>query len=445
MLRWHLGFQPGFHPSFRGFDEYFGLPFSNDVGCLSVTAWNWEPFVNGATYPQGEQPEPRCNYTAPPPGGIACDARSKTPVAPTVAPASVVTNEMRREAIRLLGDDLEPFVAVLPQACATTSAGAPPPGVRRSQSARISCADYKQEAGVIYTGHKKPSASSTTTSGAACCALCATVGKRLVFPHCMSCPDKPRTPEEKLKRMCFLRASRTATRASSASRGASATAPALSGRAFQERHSLSPARAVVTTERSGPIHTAASSQPSRHRCMSHSNRIAARSSRARCLRAVDKVQTAAIMIFLSSQSTSRRYPLGTPSARWITSHDHAMHSEASSSMPHSRTCTCHKHTSHSGCTRRRAKASSATRCEKLTLRLGRSVWPLTTQARRPKRYSCSRRTTALGTSSAASQVRRVLSLARGKRTRRGAVAARRASSLLGANNRPTVSTFSDHI
>ena len=32
--KWHLGVRPGFHPSYRGFDEYFGLPYSNDMGCM---------------------------------------------------------------------------------------------------------------------------------------------------------------------------------------------------------------------------------------------------------------------------------------------------------------------------------------------------------------------------------------------------------------------------
>ena len=47
LRRWHLGFQPGYHPSFRGFDEYFGLPFSNDVGCLEVTAWTADGTIMG--------------------------------------------------------------------------------------------------------------------------------------------------------------------------------------------------------------------------------------------------------------------------------------------------------------------------------------------------------------------------------------------------------------
>ena len=99
LRRWHLGFQPGYHPSFRGFDEYFGLPFSNDVGCLEVTAWNWAPWPSNS-----EQPEALCNLTAPPPGS-------------SCAGVTEVTSAMRREAIRLFGDDREPFAAAAPHAC----------------------------------------------------------------------------------------------------------------------------------------------------------------------------------------------------------------------------------------------------------------------------------------------------------------------------------------
>lgn len=34
--KWHLGFQPQFLPTRHGFDEYFGLPYSNDM-------WPWHP------------------------------------------------------------------------------------------------------------------------------------------------------------------------------------------------------------------------------------------------------------------------------------------------------------------------------------------------------------------------------------------------------------------
>ena len=41
----HLGHHPQYHPSYRGFDEYVGLPYSNDMGCLDAvptTGWNWD-------------------------------------------------------------------------------------------------------------------------------------------------------------------------------------------------------------------------------------------------------------------------------------------------------------------------------------------------------------------------------------------------------------------
>ena len=40
-----------YHPSYRGFDEYVGLPYSNDMGCLDAvptTGWNWG---NGDIHP----------------------------------------------------------------------------------------------------------------------------------------------------------------------------------------------------------------------------------------------------------------------------------------------------------------------------------------------------------------------------------------------------------
>lgn len=48
--KWHLGHHPGYHPSYRGFDKYVGLPYSNDMGCLDqrpTTGWNWEHGADG--------------------------------------------------------------------------------------------------------------------------------------------------------------------------------------------------------------------------------------------------------------------------------------------------------------------------------------------------------------------------------------------------------------
>eukprot|EP00462_Mataza_sp_D1_P007511 CAMPEP_0175123268 /NCGR_PEP_ID=MMETSP0087-20121206/2151_1 /TAXON_ID=136419 /ORGANISM="Unknown Unknown, Strain D1" /LENGTH=487 /DNA_ID=CAMNT_0016404945 /DNA_START=176 /DNA_END=1639 /DNA_ORIENTATION=- len=32
--KWHLGTTPGYHPSYRGFDHYLGIPWSVDMGCV---------------------------------------------------------------------------------------------------------------------------------------------------------------------------------------------------------------------------------------------------------------------------------------------------------------------------------------------------------------------------------------------------------------------------
>lgn len=43
--KWHLGDQPEFLPTKHGFDEYFGLPYSNDMGVQPYPGWR------GAKYP----------------------------------------------------------------------------------------------------------------------------------------------------------------------------------------------------------------------------------------------------------------------------------------------------------------------------------------------------------------------------------------------------------
>jgi arylsulfatase A-like enzyme len=40
--KWHLGDQPPFLPTRHGFEEYFGLPYSNDMGRMSEQ-WPWVP------------------------------------------------------------------------------------------------------------------------------------------------------------------------------------------------------------------------------------------------------------------------------------------------------------------------------------------------------------------------------------------------------------------
>ena len=41
--KWHLGHLPPFHPSYRGFDEYIGIPYSIDMGCTDNPGANHPP------------------------------------------------------------------------------------------------------------------------------------------------------------------------------------------------------------------------------------------------------------------------------------------------------------------------------------------------------------------------------------------------------------------
>jgi arylsulfatase G len=41
--KWHLGHHPPFHPSYRGFDEYIGIPYSIDMGCTDNPGANHPP------------------------------------------------------------------------------------------------------------------------------------------------------------------------------------------------------------------------------------------------------------------------------------------------------------------------------------------------------------------------------------------------------------------
>ena len=41
--KWHLGTTPPYHPVFRGFDEYVGVPFSLDNGCTDNPGYNHPP------------------------------------------------------------------------------------------------------------------------------------------------------------------------------------------------------------------------------------------------------------------------------------------------------------------------------------------------------------------------------------------------------------------
>ncbi|XP_023391421.1 arylsulfatase G [Pteropus vampyrus] len=51
--KWHLGHHSSYHPSFRGFDYYFGIPYSHDMGCTDTPGYNHPPCP---ACPQGERP-----------------------------------------------------------------------------------------------------------------------------------------------------------------------------------------------------------------------------------------------------------------------------------------------------------------------------------------------------------------------------------------------------
>ncbi|XP_007639225.1 arylsulfatase G isoform X3 [Cricetulus griseus] len=41
--KWHLGHHGSYHPNFRGFDYYFGIPYSHDMGCTDTPGYNYPP------------------------------------------------------------------------------------------------------------------------------------------------------------------------------------------------------------------------------------------------------------------------------------------------------------------------------------------------------------------------------------------------------------------
>ncbi|XP_061471595.1 arylsulfatase G isoform X2 [Rhineura floridana] len=41
--KWHLGHNGPYHPNFRGFDYYFGIPYSHDMGCTDTPGYNLPP------------------------------------------------------------------------------------------------------------------------------------------------------------------------------------------------------------------------------------------------------------------------------------------------------------------------------------------------------------------------------------------------------------------
>ncbi|KAK1331203.1 hypothetical protein QTO34_009152 [Cnephaeus nilssonii] len=51
--KWHLGHHSSYHPNFRGFDYYFGIPYSHDMGCTDSPGLNLPPCP---ACPWGERP-----------------------------------------------------------------------------------------------------------------------------------------------------------------------------------------------------------------------------------------------------------------------------------------------------------------------------------------------------------------------------------------------------
>ncbi|XP_014402743.1 PREDICTED: arylsulfatase G isoform X3 [Myotis brandtii] len=51
--KWHLGHHSSYHPNFRGFDYYFGIPYSHDMGCTDSPGYNLPPCP---ACPRGEGP-----------------------------------------------------------------------------------------------------------------------------------------------------------------------------------------------------------------------------------------------------------------------------------------------------------------------------------------------------------------------------------------------------
>ncbi|XP_045692427.1 arylsulfatase G isoform X2 [Phyllostomus hastatus] len=51
--KWHLGHHSSYHPNFRGFDYYFGIPYSHDMGCMDTPGYNHPPCP---ACPRGDRP-----------------------------------------------------------------------------------------------------------------------------------------------------------------------------------------------------------------------------------------------------------------------------------------------------------------------------------------------------------------------------------------------------
>jgi len=64
--KWHLGITHKFHPRSRGFDVYYGLPWSDDMGCVDVKVYNHPqcktcPWNSSRTVDGGDEPVRECS------------------------------------------------------------------------------------------------------------------------------------------------------------------------------------------------------------------------------------------------------------------------------------------------------------------------------------------------------------------------------------------------
>ncbi|XP_036755714.1 arylsulfatase G isoform X4 [Manis pentadactyla] len=51
--KWHLGHHGSYHPNFRGFHYYYGIPYSHDMGCTDTPGYNHPPCP---ACPRGDRP-----------------------------------------------------------------------------------------------------------------------------------------------------------------------------------------------------------------------------------------------------------------------------------------------------------------------------------------------------------------------------------------------------